>query len=111
LTYRAFFDRPRSQSLSYKLQSQDRERTTAFDREIPAHYIAFDALRSFDLPQLLACSPAMGMIVNPIDGDWNVLAEPAARRLLGGRLGLVSQADPEQVRRELRRWLAQVTGE
>ena len=60
LSYRAFLDRPKSLPASYRLLPEDRDRTTAFDREIPASFFAFDALRSFDLPQLLATSEARG---------------------------------------------------
>ena len=41
-----------------------------FDHEIPLAYFSFDALRNFDLPQLLAATPAPRLIVNPINGDW-----------------------------------------
>ena len=60
LSYRAFLDRPKSLPASYRLLPEDRDRTTAFDREIPASFFAFDALRSFDLPQLLATSRGQG---------------------------------------------------
>ena len=79
LSYRAFIDRPQSLPASYRLLTEDRERTTAFDREIPAQFFPFDALRSFDLPQLLAASPAEGLIVNPLDGDRVRLPEAVAQ--------------------------------
>src|SRR5204862_3658223 len=75
VSYRAFLDRPRSLPASYRLLPEDRDRTTAFDAEIPATYFAFDALSSFDLPQLLAASKAEGLIVNPLDGDRGLLTE------------------------------------
>jgi hypothetical protein len=68
---------------------------TAFDREIPTTYFAFDALRSFDLPQLLASSRAVGVVVNPLDGDWGRLSEAAARRLLPPRVGVISDDAPD----------------
>ena len=87
LSYRAWIDRPRSMPESYRLLPEDRDRTTAFDREIPASFFAFNALRSFDLPQLLALSRTEALIVNPVDGDCERLAENVARGLLGRRAG------------------------
>src|SRR5262249_27496743 len=81
LSYRAFFERPKSLAASYRLLPEDRDRTTAFDREVPASFFAVDALRSFDLPQLLVASSARGLVVNPQDGDWERLPEEAARNL------------------------------
>ena len=94
LSYRAFIDRPQSLPASYRLLPDDRDRTTAFDREIPASFFAFDALRSFDLPQLLATSQAEGLIVNPLDGDWGRLPEKAARGMLPPRVRVVSADEP-----------------
>ena len=94
LSYRAFLDRPRSLPASYRLLPEDRDRTTAFDREIPASFFAFDALRSFDLPQLLAASQAEGLIVNPLDGDRERLPETVARSLLPPSVRAVSADEP-----------------
>jgi len=94
LSYRAFIDRPRSLPLSYRLLPEDRDRTTAFDREIPASFFAFDALRSFDLPQLFAASQAEGLIVNPQDGDRERLPEAVASGLLPPRVRAVSTDEP-----------------
>jgi dienelactone hydrolase len=94
LSYRAFLDRPKSLPASYRLLPEDRDRTTAFDREIPATFFAVDALRSFDLPQLLAASPARGLVVNPRDGDRGRLPAVAARNLLPTGVGAVSEDDP-----------------
>jgi dienelactone hydrolase len=94
LSFRAFLDRPKSLPASYRLLPDDRDRTTAFDREIPASFFAFDALRSFDLPQLLAKSQAKGLIVNPRDGDWGRLSEKAARSLLPPSVRAVSAEEP-----------------
>jgi dienelactone hydrolase len=82
LSWGALIDRPRSLSLSYRLTREDRDRISAFDREIPAVFFAFDGLRSFDLPQLLAVSPARGLIVNAIDEDGGRLPEKLAARLI-----------------------------
>src|SRR5262249_30204917 len=94
LSFRAFLDRPKSLPASYRLLPEDRDRTTAFDREVPASFFAFDALRSFDLPQLLAASQAEGLVVNPVDGDWGRLPEEAARVLVPPRVRVVSAEEP-----------------
>jgi dienelactone hydrolase len=94
VSYRAFIDRPRSLPASYRLLPEDRDRTTAFDREIPAAFFPFDALRCFDLPQLLATSHADGLIVNPLDGDRDRLPEAAARTILPARIRVVSADEP-----------------
>jgi len=94
LTYRAFVERPQSLRISYELKAEDLDRTTAFDREIPATYFPFDALHAFDLSQLLASSPAAGLVVHPIDGDWHTMREEDARRYLPTRIRIVSDAQP-----------------
>ena len=94
LSYRAFLDRPKSLPASFRLLPEDRDRTTAFDREIPATFFAFDALRSFDLTQLLATSKARGLIVNPRDGDRGLLPEEAARGILPPSVRAVSAGKP-----------------
>ena len=111
LSFRAFLDRPRSLPASYRLLPEDRDRTTAFDREIPASFFAFDALRSFDLPQLLATSQAKGLIVNPRDGDRGRLPEEAARSLLPPSVRAVSAEEPgRRVEEFLQEVLGQVDG-
>jgi hypothetical protein len=96
VSLRAFFERPESLSISYRLQAEDRDRTTSFDREIPASYFAFDALRSFDLPQLLESSRAQGLFIDPIDGDWHPLATDKARKILPQRVRAVTSPAPNQ---------------
>lgn len=96
LSFHTFLDRPKSLVASYRLMPEDRDRTTAFDREVPASFFAFDALRSFDLPQLLAASRATGLVVNPRDGDWGRLPENAARKLLPASIPVISAEDPGQ---------------
>jgi dienelactone hydrolase len=107
LSYRAFIDRPRSLRASYRLLPEDRERTTAFDHEIPAAFFPFDALHQFDLPQLLAASPAAGLVVNPVDGDLDRLPEAAARTLLPTRVRAVSADAPE---RSIAEFLQEILG-
>jgi hypothetical protein len=94
LSYRAFIDRPRSWPATFRLLPEDRDRTTAFDREIPATDLAFDALRSFELPQLLTTSPAEGLFVNALDGDRGLLAEGAAHDVLLPRIRAISEREP-----------------
>jgi dienelactone hydrolase len=89
VSYHAFIDRPRSLPESYRLLREDRDRMTGYDREIPAAFFPFEALRAFDLPQLLAASPAEGLVVDPIDGDRERLPVPAARAVLPARVGVV----------------------
>jgi dienelactone hydrolase len=100
LSYRAFFERPRSRSASYRLLREDRDRTTAFDREIPAAFFPFDALHRFDLPQLLATSPAQGLVINPLDGELDRLPEAVARGIVPKPVRVVSDKQPE-------RWVAE----
>jgi dienelactone hydrolase len=111
LSFRAFLDRPKSLAASYRLLPEDRGRTTAFDREIPAHFFAFDALRTFDLAQLLANSHAKGLVVNPRDGDWGRLSTEAAAGVLPPRARFVSAAEPgRRVEEFLQEILGQLVG-
>jgi dienelactone hydrolase len=96
LSFHAFFERPRSLAESYRLLPVDRDRTTAFDREIPAMYFPFGALRFWDLPQLLLATGARGLVVNPISGDWDRLEEAEARKLVPDRTRVVSRPEPEE---------------
>lgn len=91
VSFRQFLDRPASHEASYRLLDKDeRERRfTAGDREIPFWYVPFDVLRAFDLPNLLAASPAAGAVLHPIDGDWNRMNPAAARRLLPHKAAVV----------------------
>jgi dienelactone hydrolase len=82
VTYRHFLERPRSLERSFVLHPEPGFRTAAYDREIPFSYFGFDALRTFDLPDLMAASPAQGLVIDPIDGDWNRLPSEEARKLV-----------------------------
>lgn len=102
-SFRQFYDRPRSLPASFELKREDRDRTTSFDREIPFAYVPFGALRSFDLPDLLARSQARGLIVQPLDGDWSVAEDATAaqsrvRRFLREQLDS-TRAKPAQSHR------------
>jgi hypothetical protein len=88
--------------------TEDRDRTTAFDREIPAQFFVFDVLRSFDLPQLLGTSKAKGLFVNPRDGDWARLSAEAAGRLLPPSARAVSAPEP---RRGIEEFLEEALGQ
>ncbi len=94
VSYRAFIDRARSLPASHRLLTEDRDRTSAFDREIPAAFFPFNALRWFDLPQLLAASRAEGLIVNPLDGDRNHLPDAVASKILPTRIRVVCADEP-----------------
>ena len=111
LSFRAFLDRPKSLAESYRLMPEDRDRTTAFDREIPAQFFVFDALRMFDLPQLLAASQAKGLFVNPRDGDWGLLSAEAAGSILPRSARAICAAEPgPRVEEFLKEVLGQVDG-
>jgi hypothetical protein len=97
LSFRQFADRPKSMALSYRLRPDMREPFSSFDHEIPPQYFPFDALRCLDLPQLLASVESRGLVVNPIDGDWEPMSEPAARKFLPPSIGLTCTALPEQI--------------
>ncbi len=88
LTYRHFLERTLSLDRSFVLQTEQGFSTAAYDREIPFFYFGFDALQTFDLPNLLAGSPVHGLVLEPIDGDWNPLPSDQARRLLPVRVHL-----------------------
>ena len=98
LSYRQFIERPKSLAASYRLLGEDKDRTTAFDREIPFAYVPFGALRAFDLSELL--SRGYGLIVDPIDGDWDRMQEPQARKLLPANVAVVTGAGAEARIRE-----------
>jgi hypothetical protein len=97
VSLRHFALRPQSLEASFRLMDADDRavRFTAYDREIPFWYVPFDALRYFDLPQLLSLSRAAGMLLDPIDGDWQPLNRDTARRLVGKRITVASASDAE----------------
>jgi hypothetical protein len=111
LSYRSFLDRPLSLHASYRLLLKDRHRTTAFDREIPAAFFPFSALRWFDLPDLLTASQAEGLIVNPLNGDWERLPQAVAQGLHPARIRIALAAEPgEEVEEFLQAVLGERTG-
>lgn len=97
LSFRSFLNRPLNRPLSHRLLPADPHGPGGFDREIPMTYFPFDALRHFDLPQLIAGSRARVLVVDPIDGDWNVLSVADARAMLGPGVEVLSGASPEKV--------------
>jgi dienelactone hydrolase len=88
LTYRHFLERPLSLERSFALHPEPGFSTAVYDREIPFFYFGFDALRTFDLPNLMAASPAHGLVIDPINGDWKALPSDEARRFLPGQVQL-----------------------
>lgn len=88
VTYRHFLERPISSERSFVLQPEPGFSTAAYDREIPFFYFGFDALRTFDLPNLMAASPAHGLLIDPIDGDRNLLPPEEVRKLLPAQVHL-----------------------
>ena len=102
-SFRQFIERPASLRESYKLISDEKKRDETYDREIPYQYFAFDVLRHFDLPQVLAAAKAKGLVVNPIDGDWNRMPIEEAKKLLPHGVRTVSSENPDD---EIRRFLS-----
>jgi dienelactone hydrolase len=99
VSFRQFVDRPRSLPISYRLQHCDPKEEKPLDREIPAAYFVFDALRSFDLPDLLKAVKLPGLVINPINGDWERMAEKDATQLLPSGIQLaVSNSTEQQIR-------------
>jgi Acetyl xylan esterase (AXE1) len=94
VSFRQFIDRPKSLEASYRLRGGD-GRNMWFDREIPLGYFPFDVLRSFDLAQLVAATSAPGLVVNPIDGDWERMNGDEARGYVPAGLRVVSEDNPE----------------
>lgn len=101
-TFRHFIDRPESMRASYTLHKADPDDPGVYDREIPAFYFPFGALEHRDIPDLLNASPARGLVVDPIDGDWQPLTAERARPYVPERIGLVSGPDAG---REIERFL------
>jgi hypothetical protein len=95
LSFRQFVDRPKSMALSYRLRPNTNDPYTSYDHEIPFQYFVFDVLRRLDLPQLLSSVKAQGLVVNPLDGDWKQMSEPAARKFLPHAIRLACEAHPE----------------
>jgi dienelactone hydrolase len=106
ITYRHFIDRPAEAVRSFELKTEDRDRTTWFDREIPFAYVPFGALRYFDLPDLLAPAASL-LIINPIDGNWKTLTKPTATRWTPKQATLIVEQDPSAaLRKHLEAWRA-----
>ncbi len=97
LSYRHYIDRPDSMQRSFTLWSEHEDPGEILDREIPFHYFAFGALRSFDIPDLLASADIGGTIVDPINGDWEPLPLEIAEKMLPENLSVISDSALEAV--------------
>jgi len=97
VSYRHYIDRPDSMQRSFALLSENDDPSGLLDREIPFYYFAFGALRSFDIPDLLASVEIGGTIVDPINGDWEPLALEVAEELLPENLSVISASEFEAV--------------
>ncbi len=95
VSYHSFLDRPKSMAQSYRLVSSEAERNKPLDHEIPGIYFVFNALHSFDLPDLIAAPKIPGVVVNPISGDWTRMAEEQARKILPATLQLIVGDAPD----------------
>lgn len=82
LSFHDFLERPLEEMKSFRLQQCAPKDEEPVDREIPPAYFVFDAPRLFDLRDLLAGSGASGLVIDPIDGDWNVRPPSVAQRRL-----------------------------
>jgi hypothetical protein len=92
---RSFVDRPKSMPFSFRLAFDDHEHGGVLDHEIPAIYYAFNALNRFDIPQLLNAPDIPGIVVDPIDGDWEPMPESQAQKNgVSGKIRIVSEHAP-----------------
>ena len=87
ISYRHFFD----QQLNASFQPNEtiRERGAA-NGEIPYEYMLFDALRTFDLPDLLRRTKAKTLVADPINGNWQRIDPRQARAILPSAVQLAS---------------------
>jgi hypothetical protein len=99
LSFRQFLDRPKSLAVSYQLRSTDKGRLAPYDREIPFFYIPFRALEKPDIAEMIGRSP--GLVVQPINGDWERMTEADARKLLPRSVRIVTDNAPELAVRQL----------
>ncbi|HRV08277.1 MAG TPA: prolyl oligopeptidase family serine peptidase, partial [Acidobacteriota bacterium] len=90
ISYRHFVDRPISMKRSFRLASDLRTAGTRVDIEIPFEYFPFNVLRHFDLPDIFSLPGIEGVVINPRDGDWNLISEERAGRLLGDKIQVIS---------------------
>jgi dienelactone hydrolase len=93
-TFRDFVHRPKSLPLSYELRP-DKDRNRPYDREIPSIFFPFDALRHFDVPELLASPGVPGLVVNAIDGDWDRKPAALLRKLLPRKIQILTDGDAD----------------
>jgi hypothetical protein len=100
VTLRHFLERPASLAHSFRLQNQDRDRMTAFDREIPFAYVPFRGLEGPDITDLWSAAKTDGLLVNPIDGDWQPIGSVEAARLASPRIRVVSGTAADSTLRE-----------
>lgn len=89
LSFRAFIDRPKMLEASYELRKSDATRNIPYDREIPFHYVPFNAFERTDIAEMLAGSP--GVVIRPINGDWEPMEKAEARRLLPDGVSVVNE--------------------
>ena len=86
LSFRQFLDRPESLAASFQLKSEDKDRNTAYDREIPFFYVPFNGLRGPDVFQMLGATGVRGLLINPINGDWHRMSVDDAQKIAPGRV-------------------------
>lgn len=98
LSFRQFLDRPKSLAESYRLRSVEAQRRLPYDREIPLFFVPFQALERPDIPALFAKSP--GVVVNPVNGDWERMEQSQARKLVPQATGVIVAEAPEGALRD-----------
>lgn len=89
LSFHAFLDRPKMLEASYELRKSDATRNAPYDREIPFHYVPFRAFERTDIAEMLGRS--QGVVIRPINGDWEPMEKAAAQRLLPGGVRVVNE--------------------
>jgi len=75
---------------SFHLASDLRTAVIRVDREVPFEYFPFNILRHFELTDIFALSGIRGVVINPRDGDWNLISEERAGKLLGDKIQVAS---------------------
>ena len=96
-SYLDFIDRPVSVAKSFLLATEEEDPQLERDEEIPMTYFAFDALRHFDLSDLLSALPEIrGYVINPVDGDWNPQQGERVQSRLGTSVEVKTEVAPDQ---------------
>jgi dienelactone hydrolase len=97
VSFRDLVERPKSVPASYTLAKPGEERTVAIDREIWPGLYLFDALRNFDLPDLVASiAPRAVVVRSAIDGDFATLSAEEIRKRVPETAGELRATEPSR---------------